>query len=336
MSENNQNINLLEEKEKNVKEEKISNNISITKSIVLHRILNIIIKIVFLYLLVMIIKFIINDSTPDYRPGQASITLLLYILPTIAIIISCISLIYISAIKPRRSREKNYRVKKSTVNKEEFNDIFCEKISKPIIEYAIPNSICEHSNGIPKEIYESMGFSNNHDIFTSTDNIKLKDNSNLMLSKVHTKFKESGSNGYWYSTLFCGIASINTIPFNIPFYIKIRNKSLGSLKLKNTIKLYNNEFNKYYEIETNNIELLNKYFSDKMIMYFIELAKINQRLEINIFQNHIYIRLHNNEFLEFYENDNTNEERIIDSCNSIIAIINTNNFIIDELKSNNI
>ncbi len=120
------------------------------------------------------------------------------------------------------------------------------------------------------------------------------------MSKVHTRFKDVGAGGYWYATLFWGIASVQFIPFNMPLNIKIRNKRLDSLKLKNAIPLNNEEFNKYYDIETDNLELLNKYINDKMLNYFNELAKRNIRLEINILQNRICIRLHDKDFLLFY------------------------------------
>ena len=48
------------------------------------------------------------------------------------------------------------------------------------------------------------------------------------------------------------------------------------------------------------------------------------------------IRLHDKDFLDFNIRSELDEENIINSCNSIIAIINTNKFIIEELKANNI
>ena len=329
----NQNIELLEEKKSDVKEENVSNATSVAKSVVSRFILRIVIYIVFFILLQFMIRFMVNDITPDGRPGQASLSLLPIII-VISLIVMVISFIYQIIIRPRRTIQRNYWVKNNVDNKEEYNNVFCERICKPIVEYAIPNSQYEHNNGISKELYESMGFSNSHDSYTSSDNIRLVNKSNLILSKVHTKFKDGGASGYWYATLFCGIASINTLPFNIPFNIRIRNKSLDSLKLKNKIQIDNDEFDRYYEIETDNIQLLNRYFNSKILNYFVELAKRNQRLEVNISQNHIYIRLHDKDFLEFNIKSEANEEKIIDSCNSIIAIINTNDFLVNELKNN--
>lgn len=331
----NQNFQLLDEKKKEVKEENNNNNASVAKSIVSRSLLKITIEILSFILIFLMIKFMISDMTPDYRPGQASLSLVKIIIP-IAMIIAFVSVIYQIAIRPRRTIQRNHWVKNSTVDKEEYNDMFCEKICKPIIEYVIPNSQYDHSYGMSKELYESMGFSNSHEVFVSTDNIRLNNNTNLIMSKVHSKFKDGGAYGYWYATLFCGIASIQTLTFNIPISIKIRNRNLDSLKLKNAIQLSNEEFNKYYEIETDNPELLNKYCTNRMLACFVEVAKKNVNLEVNIFQNKICIRLHDKDFLDFNIKSELDEENIINNCNSIIAIINTNKFIVEELKSNNI
>ena len=332
----NQNYQLLEEKKKEVKEEKTSNNASVAKSIVSCSLLKIALEIITFILIFLMIKFMISDMTPDYRPGQASLTFMFKILIPFSMIIVVISFIYQVVIRPRRTIQRNHWVKNSTTDKEEYNDIFCEKICKPIIEYVIPNSQYDHSYGISKELYESMGFSNSHEAYVSTDNLRLNSNTNLIMSKVHSKFKDGGAYGYWYATLFCGIASIYTLTFNIPISIKIRNRKLDSLKLKNAIPLSNEEFYQYYEIETNNPDLLSKYCTNRMLACFVELAKKNINLEVNIFQNKICIRLHDKDFLDFNIKSELDEENIINSCNSIIAIINTNKFIIEELKSNNI
>jgi hypothetical protein len=281
-------------------------------------------------------KFMLNDMTPDYRPGQASLTFMFKILIPFSMILVIISFIYKVVIRPRRTIQRNYWVKNSTEDREEYNDIFCERICKPIIEYVIPNSQYDHSYGMSQELYESMGFSNSHEAYVSTDNIKLNSNTNLIMSKVHSKFKDGGASGYWYATLFCGIASIYTLTFNIPISIKIRNRKLNSLKLKNAIQSSNDEFNQYYEIETDNPDLLNKYCTNRMLACFVQLAKKNINLEVNIFQNKICTRLHDKDFLDFNTKSEFDEENIINSCNSIIGIINTNKFIIEELKANNI
>lgn len=332
----NQNYQLLEEKKKEVKEEKTSNNTSVAKSVVSRSLLKIAIELITFIFIFLMIKFMIRDMTPDYRPGQASLTFMFKILIPFSIITVVISFIYQVVIRPRRTIQRNYWVKNSTTDQEEYNDIFCEKICKPIIEYVIPNSQYDHSYGMSQELYESMGFSNSHEAYVSTDNIRLNSNTNLIMSKVHSKFKDGGAYGYWYATLFCGIASIYTLTFNIPISIKIRNRKLDSLKLKNAIQSSNEKFNQYYEIETDNPDLLNKYCTNSMLACFVELAKKNINLEVNIFQNKICIRLHDKDFLDFNIKSELDEENIINSCNSIIAIINTNKFIIEGLQSNNI
>ncbi len=332
----NENIEILEAKQDEVKHEKVMNATSVGTSIISRILLKLVLFIVSIIVIRLIIGFVIGNMTSNYKPGKESLSLVFNFLIPATLIIGFISFIYQIVIKPRRTIQRNYWVKNSVDNKLEYNNIFCEKIFKPIIEYVIPNSQYDHSYGISKEMYENMGFSNSHDAFSSTDNINLTNNSSLHLSKVHTQFKDGGGSGYWYTTLFCGISSIQLLTFNMPLYIRMRNRKVDSLKLKNAMPLSNEEFNQYYEIETDHPELLNRYFNNNMIIYFIELAKKNINLEMNILQNRICIRLHNKEFLNFTINSEVDEENIINSCNSIIAVINTNDFIAKELKSNNI
>lgn len=331
----NENVDILEEKKADIKKEKTKNRVSIVKSTVLRRLLKIAIEVITIILFFVMIRFVINANTLGYLSKENIGSFVYKFIIPFFIIMLVISFIYRILIRPRRTIQRNYWVKNSTTAMEEYNNVFCERIFKPVIEYVIPNSQYDHSYGIAKELYESMGFLNSHEMYISTDNISFNNNTNFIMSKVHTKFKDSGGgHGYWYATLFCGIASIKTLTFRIPISIEIRNRKLDSLKLKNTIQLSNEEFNKYYEIEANNPELLNKYFTDKVLNYFIELAKKNINLEVNIFENKICIRLHDKDFLEFSINSEVNEEEIINNCNSIIAIINTNNFIENEFKSN--
>ena len=331
----NQNYQLLEEKKNAVKQEEINNKKSVAKAVASRSLSKIGFEIISFILIFLMAKFMISDMTPDYRPGEASLFIMKTIIP-IAMIVCFSYVIYKLVIRPRRTVQENFSVDNSATNEEEYNDIFCERICKPIIEYVIPTSQYDHSYGMSQELYESMGFSNSHEAFDSSDNIRLNSNTNLIMSKVHSKFKDGGAYGYWYATLFCGIASIQTLTFNIPVSIKIRNKKLDSLKLKNARPTLIEEFNQYYEIETNNPKLLNKYFTESLLNYFIELAKKNINLEVNIFQNKICIRLQDKDFLDFNIKSELDEENIINSCNSIIAMINTNKFIVDELKSNNI
>ena len=78
------------------------------------------------------------------------------------------------------------------------------------------------------------------------------------------------------------------------------------------------------------------YCTNNILDCFVELAKKNINLEVNIFQNKIWIRLHDKNLLDINIKSKLDEKKIIDSCNYIIATINLNKFIIQELKINNI
>ena len=86
-------------------------------------------------------------------------------------------------------------------------------------------------------------------------------------------------------------------------------------KLKNAIQSSNEKFNQYYEIETDNPDLLNKYCTNSMLACFVELAKKNINLEVNIFQNKICIRLHDKDFLDFNIKSELDEEKYMNQEN---------------------
>lgn len=297
-----------------------------------------ILKLIFRILIPVWTLYMVNDiktngmGSPSQRVIKILIIPILFIIIISAVIIKFRRMIF----KKNKSVEENLNVKINTTNKENYQKTYCENIFKPIIEKVIPNSEYTHHIGMNKELYENMKYSNFHDVYEATDNIKLKNN-NVILSKVHTKFKTSNAAGWWYHTLFCGIASIYKMPFKLPFYIKIRNKKLESLKLnkKFKVELNDEEFNQYYEIETDNKKILEKIFTNRMTQYFIDLVKNkNQNIEVNIIDDSIYLRLEDKDFLEFdIMNEKVNEQRIINACNSIIVVINTHNFITKELKA---
>lgn len=327
----NENLGELEENRKLAKKEKNSNINSVGISFLKHLGLGFIIRILGIYVVIFAaLKFISSDFAQQKK--MVSMIPILFIIIFGGIIYKYIKL-------PRQNIKDTLNIKNNDEEKEKYQEIYCEKILGPIIEKIIPNSKYNHSYGIDKEIYENMGYSNSHDRYTSSDIIKL-DNNNIKLSKVHTQFKElSRGSGWWYSTLFCGIASAYNISTKLPFYIKIRNKQLDSLKLnkEKIVELDNNEFNQYYEVETDNKEFVQKIFNNEVIQYFVDMVKNNKRLEINIIDNNIYIRLHDKNFLEVnITNETANEQMIINSCAAINTVINTNDLIVNELKSNNI
>lgn len=334
-----QNYQLLEEKKNAIKQKEINNKKSIAKN---RKFLPLSALIIFIFNF-LIYSFNISNQIPpdDYKSEPVALFIMESIIPIICIttivLVCSIYAIYRLVIIPRKTVPEDFSVDNSTINEEQYNNIFCENIFKPIIEDVIPDIKYYHSHGISQEIYESMGFPNLHESYDSSDNIRLNSNTNLIMSKVHSKFEEGGPrSGYWYTTLFCGIASLYTLTVNIPISITIRNKKSGNIKLENEILSYDEEFNQYYYLATDNPDLFNKYCTRKMLDYLVELAKKNIHLDINIFQNKICIRLHDNDFLDFNTKSELDMENIINSCNSIMAIIDTNKFIVEELKNSNI
>lgn len=323
-----QNYQLLEEKKKPIEQAEIK----IRRSRANNFLLRFSIPIIGYTLAFFLILFILSDLTPEYELGETS----LFITKTVMPFAIMLCFIFVIVINFRRMINPDLSVNNYAKNKEQYNEIFCEKICKPIIEEVFPDSQYEHRNGMSQELYESMGFPNPNDFYDTSDNIKLNSNTNLIMAKVNSTFKDTNGRRSWYVTLFCGIASIYTLTCYIPISITIRTKSTGILKLENEVQSYNEEFNKYYYIATDNPDLFNTYCTSRILDYFTELAKKNIHLDANIFQNKICIRLHDQDFLDFNTESKFDIENIINSCNSIIAIINTNEFIIEELKNNNI
>ena len=322
-----QNIELFEFKKTDIKKSKSKNFLYAFKAFFLRYIL---ILLIFACFFILTLFLLLTSSLYAFPAILASTVILLLIAPRRK---------YFFIFNDDKL-QPYYMIGIDNESEDEYMHIIYYQICRPIILNVIPNIQYEHSKGISKELYESMGFSNNHSLYYSTDNITLN-KENILISKVHTKFYEKSSNAIrsytspdlYYETLFCGIVSINTLNYSIPFKIKIRNKSLQSLKLKNKIKTNNAEFNKYYELETDNIDLFKKYFNDSILNYFVKLAKDKQNLEVNIYKNHIFIRLHDKNFLEFNIRNKNTEKIIISSCKSINTIIDINHFLDNEFKS---
>ena len=323
-----QNYQLLEENKKPIEQAETK----IRKSRINYFLLRFSIPIIGYTLAFFLILFILSDLTPDYELGETS----LFMTKTVMPFAIMLCFIFVIVINFRRMINPDPSVNNYAKNKEQYNEIFCENIFKPIIEDVIPNIQYDHSNGMSQELYESMGFPNPNDFYDTSDNIKLNSNTNLTMAKVNSTFKDTNGRRSWYVTLFCGIASIYTLTCYIPISITIRTKSTGILKLENEVQSYNEEFNKYYYLATDNPDLFNTYCTSKMLEYFTELAKKNINCDVKIFQNKICIRLHDQDFLDFNTKSEFDIENIINSCNSIMAIIDANQLIVEELNANNI
>ncbi|MCL2354294.1 MAG: DUF3137 domain-containing protein [Oscillospiraceae bacterium] len=224
------------------------------------------------------------------------------------------------------------------LNYERNKDEYVRKNFKPMIEQTYPGSEYSRDLGMPREVYESMGYPNNHTEYKATNNIEFADK-NPVLSKVWTRSKEDkGKKGVFYSTVFFGIACSYTMPFEAPLYFRVKHRDIHSIKANKqmTVLLGNNDFDEYYEVETNNAELLKSLFPNKIIPYFLDIAdKKEKMIEVCLTGNHIHSRLHDKDYLEFsnVEDDSIKSDELKASFNSVLAVVGLKKLITDELNN---
>ncbi len=279
-------------------------------------------------------------------PVMAVIYIIAQFYQLIASILSIILLIYFYKKFPKMKNAMN-----------DYFNLYLERVYKKVIEEVFENSIYTHKYGISEKLYKDMCFQTDYDYFETDGCIRFNTNPNLIIFRLHTMFYNFGNNNNIkdplllnrglksiytnplkrrrtkndFSTLFCGLVSIKTLDFNIPFYIKIRNKNSNSLKLDFATEVFNDVFNEYYEIQTDNPKLLNKYLTNSIILKLIDLATNKTNIEINISSNHIYTRLHSNFFTDF--NTENDKQKVIDRCKDIESLIHLNNFLTDEFNN---
>lgn len=186
-----------------------------------------------------------------------------------------------------------YSVKTKKAYKLKFKNIVISKLVKGISEnlYYDPEGIISSDN------YKKAGFLESFDNYSSDDlingnyqdiNVQI---ANLFIQKEHEDYNSStGETDTYYTTVFSGLFAKATLNTNNNFDCLImKNKSYNG---KSSLTLDSNEFEKYFDVTTNNkIESLRLITSDVMTYLLDFKTTCNVTPEISIKGNTIYIRL---------------------------------------------
>lgn len=216
-----------------------------------------------------------------------------------------------------------------------------EEIIDKIINKIFPYNEYKYNCGLEKEEFNSMGFCNKEDKFFSNGLIQTKINGNmdLKVARVYTELVNSQTHDSYildeYEPMFIGLVSILKNKDDSNQYIKIREKSLKSLKLnkKYMIDIEEEEFRKYYDIESNDEYFVHKILTTKLIYMLVYIKeKLDISLEINIINKNIYIRIHDNRVLKIISNEGIDKKQFLKSCEELKSIKEINEIISETIN----
>lgn len=211
----------------------------------------------------------------------------------IFIILFCLALV-IWGIKQTKLK------KPTTVNREKtYQEVFKEKIVGPMIENVFEGAKYDSKAGISSHEYRKAGYRENYDRYWSDDLIiaPLKvDNeiaTSISFAEVHIEKESKDSDGdTTYVTVFHGLAGSFLIPKSTGKEIYIRANGRVSSWNKNKVKMDMSEFEKIFDVESDDPILAMRILTSDVMADMIDLyTKYKYRFEINILDDTVYMRL---------------------------------------------
>ncbi len=215
-----------------------------------------------------------------------TISPLFVIIGMIAIIIYALKGVKRSDFKAE-NRQKSYR------------EVFKEKIVGPIIENCFGSAKYDARAGISSHEYNKAGYREHYDRYHSEDLIIAPltvegDVSTFMtIAEVHTEDESTDSDGdTTYTTIFYGLTSSFLLPKSLEKNIYIRSNGRVSNWNKNKVKMDMPEFEKIFDVESDDAILTMRILTADVMAEMIDLyEKYKYRFEINILNDTIYMRL---------------------------------------------
>ena len=195
------------------------------------------------------------------------------------------------------------RTKKSSLNmkgrEKTYREVFKEKIVGPIIENSFGNSKYDPRAGISSFEYKKAGYKEHYDRYHSEDLIIAPltvegDVSTFMtIAEVHTEDEHTDEDGHTsYTTVFHGLTSSFLLPRGLGKNIYIRSNGRVSGWNKNKVKMDMPEFEKIFDVESDDAILTMRVLTADVMAEMIDLyEKYKYRFEINILNDTIYMRL---------------------------------------------
>ena len=216
----------------------------------------------------------------------ASINPIFFILLFVAIIIGTIS------------SAKNKKVPVEMRGKS-YPEVFKEKIVTPLIEYTFEGAKYMPKEGISDFDYRRAEYKESYDRFYSEDKIiaplRVKDEvvTSISFAEVHTEKESRDSDGdTTWVTVFYGLAGSFLIPKSTRKNIYIRANGRVSNWNKNKVKMDMSEFEKIFDVESDDKILTMRILTSDVMAEMIGLyKKYKYRFEINILNDTVYMRL---------------------------------------------
>lgn len=180
-----------------------------------------------------------------------------------------------------------------------YPEVFKEKIVGPIIEHTFEAAKYNAKQGLSRYDYVKAGYRDDIDRYFSDDLIiaPLKADKEvstfITFAEVHTERESRDKDGHTsYSTVFHGLAGSFLIPKNVGKKIYIRNNWSVSGWNKNKVKMDMPEFEKIFDVESDDPILTMRILTADVMAEMIDLyRKYKYRFEIHIINDTVYMRL---------------------------------------------
>lgn len=213
-----------------------------------------------------------------------------------ALPIGIVTIIIISIIKSKKTQQN---VSALQQRPRTYREVFKEKIVGPIIENSFGSAKYDSKAGISSHEYNRSGYKEHYDRYHSEDLIIAPlevegDVSTFMtIAEVHTENEHTDDDGgKSYTTVFQGLTSSFLLPKSLGKNIYIRSNGRVSGWNKNKVKMDMPEFEKIFDVESDDAILTMRILTSDVMAEMIDLyEKYKYRFEINILNDTIYMRL---------------------------------------------
>ena len=222
--------------------------------------------------------------------------IVLFLLGTIHPILVVVGLIGIFIYIGKKYNRDNVKVEQ---RQKSYREVFKEKIVGPIIENSFGSAKYDARAGISSFEYKKAGYKEHYDRYHSEDLIIAPltvegDVSTFMtIAEVHTEDEHTDEDGHTsYTTVFHGLTSSFLLPKSLEKNIYIRSNGRVSGWNKNKVKMDMPEFEKIFDVESDDAILTMRILTADVMAEMIDLyKKYKYRFEINILNDTIYMRL---------------------------------------------
>lgn len=193
-------------------------------------------------------------------------------------------------------------------NERLYNRVYKERIILPIIKNVFPEVVYSPGLGMKKGSYV-RGQWERFDKYESEDRIVANtnfrnvkgNNLKLIIAEVHTQSLRTDKNGHVsYFTVFHGLAGNIYLSKPIGCYIKVVKDMLDLMSVpKDKIKMDMTEFEKIFDVKTNDKIKANQVLTSDVMIEMIELVNISGlKFEIYINNDIMHVRFHTGSIFE--------------------------------------